>query len=88
MLMTNIQMTVIETSCRDYLCLNCGNIIGRIVIQNHIEKLDMVPERGVMLTGDADIHCLFCGSVREWHPNDETLKRLVDRVLQMRKKRY
>jgi hypothetical protein len=78
-------ITDVETDYRPWYCLKCGIVIGRVVTSNKITKLNMIPERGIILLGDADIHCLNCGTIREWHYNEDTLNRLIDRVLVMRK---
>jgi len=89
MLMTeNIKMTFICSTPESshWCCQKCGTVIGRVIIHNHNEYLDMVSERGIKLLGSADVHCIHCGSVREWHPGQEAINHLVKRVVDSRKR--
>jgi hypothetical protein len=88
MLTTSIGITV-AISPDEYIpwiCPRCGTEIGKIKREKGIPKLDMLSDRGIVVIGDADVHCLKCGMICEWHYNQEALARLVKRILDNRKK--
>ena len=87
---TTLEFTVTETAYSEWLCENpkCRAVIGRVITHNKNQELDMVPERGIKIIGDADVHCLVCGSVREWHIGQEAIDHLINRVIQQRSKKY
>ena len=88
MLMTEekIKITFVYQPPVEWRCKNCGELLGYIVDQNHNEYLDMVTTRGIKLLGSADVHCLCCGGVREWHPGDAKLDRLISKVVKGNRK--
>jgi hypothetical protein len=68
-----------EEITREWVCQSCGRVLGRIVRLCNISRLDMLKERGVLITGSAYVHCLDCGEIREWHVGDDAMENLLKR---------
>lgn len=79
-------MVVVPDNRPVWKCQKCGQLIGRVEYRNRNQVLNMVKERGILLIGDADVHCLKCGEIREWHMGTVGIDHLVNRVIEGRRK--
>jgi hypothetical protein len=62
---------------KSWVCPNCGAALGSIEKRNGINRLSM-PERGLMVTGRAEVTCLACGATRAWYTDAEAVRRLME----------
>jgi hypothetical protein len=66
---------------QEWRCENeeCKAILGHVRVVNHVHRLDMMKERGVILTGSGEVNCQKCGQVKFWYPGEDGMNHLLER---------